>query len=460
MTMVIVMTLIFLIGYSGIILENEIKVNKAASALIMSVLIWIVYLAGGDQILSMGYSHSWHDYLSQFTGPATHEMLNDFIVNHELLPHLSDTASILLFLLGAMGIVEIIDRFQGFRVLTDHIRTRDKVKLLWILGLLGFFLSAVLDNLTTTIVMISLIRKLINKAEDRWIFASIVVIAANAGGAWSPIGDVTTILLWIGGQITAAYIIKAIFLPSLANILIPLLIASFFVKGVDEGPEDAGVESKEFTAPWERRFILALGVAALVFVPVFKTFTHLPPYLGMMLGLGVLWVTTDIMLRTHPREDKRILSVSRIVRQLDAPTILYYAGILTTVAALSSSGLLDLVAMKMDSGVGNIYGIDMLIGMLSSLIDNASLVAASMGMYDIASPGASGYLSTFVVNGDFWTFLAYTAGTGGSMLIIGSAAGVAAMSMENISFGWYFKRMSGLAFLGYLAGAALFYFGL
>ena len=460
MAMVIVMTLVFLIGYSGIILENEIKVNKAASALIMSVMIWIVYMAGGSQILSMGYSHSWHDYLSHFMGPASHELVTDFILNHELLPHLSDTASILLFLLGAMGIVEIVDRFQGFRVLTDHIRTRNKVKLLWVLGLLGFFLSAVLDNLTTTIVMISLIRKLINKPEDRWVFASIVVIAANAGGAWSPIGDVTTILLWIGGQITAAYIIKAIFLPSFLNILVPLAISSFFVRGVDEGPEGAGEEYKEFTAPWERRFILALGISALIFVPVFKTITHLPPYLGMMLGLGVLWITTDIMLRAHPREDKRVLSVSRIVRQLDAPTILYYAGILTTVAALSSSGLLDLVATKMDSGVGNIYGIDLLIGLLSSLIDNASLVAASTGMYNIAPVGASGYLSGFVGNGDFWTFLAYTAGTGGSILIIGSAAGVAAMSMENIRFGWYFKRMSGLAFLGYLSGAALFYFGL
>lgn len=460
MAMVIVMTLVFLVGYSGIILENNIKVNKAASALIMSVLIWIVYVAGGSRILSVGYSHSWHNYLSQFNGPVTQEVVTNFIVNHELLPHLSDTASILLFLLGAMGIVEIVDRFQGFRVLTDHIHTRNKVKLLWVLGLMGFFLSAVLDNLTTTIVMISLIRKLINKTEDRWIFASIVVIAANAGGAWSPIGDVTTILLWIGGQITAAYIIKAIFLPSLVNILVPLIIASFFIKGVDEGPGDAGDESREFTAPWERRFILALGVGALIFVPIFKTFTHLPPYLGMMFGLGVLWITTDIMLRAHPREDKRVLSVSRIVRQLDAPTILYYAGILTAVAALASSGLLDLVAMKMDSEVGNIYGIDMLIGMLSSLIDNASLVAASMGMYNIASPDTTGYLSSFVVNGNFWTFLAYTAGTGGSMLIIGSAAGVAAMSMENISFGWYFKRMSGLAFLGYLSGAAVFYFGL
>jgi len=460
MAMVIVMTLVFLIGYSGIILENEIKVNKAASALIMSVGIWIVYVIGGNQILGMGYSHSWHHYLSQFTGSATPEVITNFIVDHELLPHLSDTASILLFLLGAMGIVEIVDRFQGFRVLTDQIRTKNKVKLLWVLGLLGFFLSAVLDNLTTTIVMISLIRKLINKAEDRWVFASIVVIAANAGGAWSPIGDVTTILLWIGGQITAAYIIKAIFLPSFVNILVPLIIASFFLKGVDEGPEGDGEDSKEFTAPWERRFILALGVGALIFVPIFKTITHLPPYLGMMFGLGILWITTDIMLRAHPHEDKRVLSVSRIVRQLDAPTILYYAGILTTVAALSSSGLLDLVAMKMDSSVGNIYGIDMLIGLLSSLIDNASLVAASMGMYDVAQAGATGYLSTFVENGDFWTFLAYTAGTGGSMLIIGSAAGVAAMSMENIRFGWYFKRMSGLAFLGYLSGAALFYFGL
>ena len=460
MAMVIVMTLVFLIGYSGIILENNIKVNKAASALIMSVVIWIVYVIGGTQILAMGFSHTWHNYLSQFNGPVTQEVVTNFIVNHELLPHLSDTASILLFLLGAMGIVEIVDRFQGFRVLTDHIHTRNKVKLLWVLGLLGFFLSAVLDNLTTTIVMISLIRKLINKAEDRWIFASIVVIAANAGGAWSPIGDVTTILLWIGGQITAGYIVKAIFLPSLVNILIPLIIASFFVKGVDTGGKDAGEESKEFTAPWERRFILTLGVAALVFVPIFKTATHLPPYLGMMLGLGVLWVTTDIMLRAHPREDKRVLSVSRIVRQLDAPTILYYAGILTTVAALSSSGLLDLVALKMDSEVGNIYGIDMLIGMLSSLIDNASLVAASMGMYDIANADATGYLSSFVTDGNFWTFLAYTAGTGGSMLIIGSAAGVAAMSMENISFGWYFKRMSGLALLGYLSGAAIAYVGL
>lgn len=452
--MVIILILVFFIGYSGIILENQIKVNKAASALIMSVMIWFVYVIGGKEILSLGYSHAWHEYTSALTGTPTHEVTSDFIVHHELLPRLSDTASILLFLLGAMGIVEIIDRFQGFRVLTDHIRTRNKVKLLWILGLLGFLLSSVLDNLTTTIVMISLLRKLINKPEDRWVFASIVVIAANAGGSWSPIGDVTTILLWIGGQITASYIVKAAFLPALVNILVPLIIASFFVKGVDDGPGEGSDESNEFTAPWERRFILALGVSALIFVPIFKTITHLPPYLGMMFGLGVLWITTDIILRKHPREDRRVLSVSRIVRRIDAPTILYYAGILTTVAALSTSGLLDWVALKLDSGVGNIFGIDILIGMLSSLIDYASLVAATMGMYNIAHVGATGYLAGFVENGNFWTFLSYTAGTGGSMLIIGSAAGVAAMGMENISLGWYFKRISGLAILGYLAGAA------
>jgi len=318
-------------------------------------------------------------------------------------------------------------------------------------------MSAALDNLTTTIVMVALIRKLIDDKQTRWFFASMVVLAANAGGAWSPIGDVTTIMLWIGGQITAGNIIKMVFVPSVISIVIPLIIVSFTMRGKVTRPKLSLNETKEFTSSFERKLILIMGISGLLFVPVFKTITHLPPYMGMLFSLGVIWITTEIMHRNKTHEDRRKLTVIGVLRKVDVPTIFFFLGILTAVAALQSAGHLSLLAGWMNDKIGNIYIINMVIGVLSSIVDNVPLVAGAMGMYEIAHVASTGYDAFFVVDGAFWEFLAYCAGTGGSILIIGSAAGVAAMGMEKIDFIWYTKKISLLALIGYLAGAGTFY---
>jgi len=338
------------------------------------------------------------------------------------------------------------------------------VRLMWTLSFLTFFMSAALDNLTTTIVMVALLRKLVGDKEQKWFLASIIVLAANAGGAWSPIGDVTTIMLWIGGQVTAINIMLKVFLPSLTTIVVPLLIITFFYpKKEVHRPLSNGKEEKAFTSHKERVFILIMGVSALLFVPVFKTLTHLPPYMGMLFGLGLMWVTTEIMHQIKPEEDKRNLTVVSILSKVDVPTVLFFLGILMAVAALSSAGHLDILAGWLDRKVGDIYVINLIIGALSSVVDNVPLVAGAMGMYEITTPemlqaaADPVYAQFFVQDGLFWEFLAYCAGTGGSILIIGSAAGVAAMGMEKIDFIWYMKRISLLALAGYLAGGGVYW---
>ena len=452
------MVFIFVLGYLGIIFEHNLKINKAGTALVIGVLTWTVYALNGPEILSLGYSHKWQEYLIAHPQLNNLEGIRHFIANHELFEHLADISSILFFLLGAMTIVEVIDSFQGFRIITDQIKTRDRIKLLWVLSFLTFFMSAFLDNLTTTILMVTLIRKLLTKKENRWLFAGMIVVAANAGGAWSPIGDVTTIMLWIGNQITAGEIVGNIFLPSLVAMIVPLVICTFTMKGVTEPPVLSENESNEFTTPLERKIIFTLGILGLVSVPIFKTYTHLPPYLGMLLSLGTLWLITDIINQRRVRSDRRMLNVSHILRNLDSPTILFFLGILSAVSSLQSAGQLDLLAEWMNEKLGDIYLINLMIGFLSSVVDNVPLVAGAMGMYDIAPAGeAMGYASFFVQNGHFWTLLAYCAGTGGSIMIIGSAAGVAAMGMENISFGWYLKKIGWMAAVGYLAGAGVIF---
>ncbi|RLD81555.1 MAG: sodium:proton antiporter, partial [Bacteroidetes bacterium] len=362
-------------------------------------------------------------------------------------------------------IVEIIDQYQGFKVITDKIKTTNKVKLLWILSILTFFMSAALDNLTTTIVLVALIRKLIADKQTRWFYASMVVLAANAGGAWSPIGDVTTIMLWIGGQVTAANIIVMVIFPSLVTMIIPVVLLSFTMKGNVERPVLENSANNEFTSKNEQIFILILGVSALLFVPIFKTFTHLPPYMGMLFGLSILWVVTEIMARGKSEEDQRRRSVVAILSKVDVPTVLFFLGILSAVASLQSAGHLDLLAGFLNDKLGNIYLINGAIGILSAIVDNVPLVAGAMGMYEIADPAViatlpvseAAYASHFLVDGTFWELLAFTAGTGGSILIIGSAAGVAAMGMEKIDFIWYMKNISYLAFIGYIAGIGAFY---
>ncbi|MCY1634264.1 sodium:proton antiporter NhaD [Marinifilum sp. D737] len=451
------MVVVFVLGYTAIALEHPLKIDKAASALLIGVLTWTIYVFGGVDILSSGVSRAWNEYVAHNPGMDNAHGMLDFITHHEVLHHLSEISTILFFLLGAMTIVEIVDQHQGFKIITDKIKTTNKVKLLWVLSVLTFFMSAALDNLTTTIVIVALIRKLIDDQKDRWFFASMVVLAANAGGAWSPIGDVTTIMLWIGGQVTTINIITRVIVPSLFTMIVPLIIVSTYLKGHITRPALTEGEDKEYTTHKERVFILCLGVASLLFVPVFKTTTHLPPYLGMLFGLGVMWVVTEIMHRNKDHEFKSRLNVTGVLKKVDVPTVLFFLGILSAVASMQSAGHLDILASWLDKNVHDIYIINLIIGVLSSIVDNVPLVAAAMGMYPIEGAEAVGYAANFVQDGLFWEFLAYCAGTGGSMLIIGSAAGVAAMGMEKIDFIWYLKKITLLAFIGYLAGAGVYY---
>jgi Na+/H+ antiporter NhaD/arsenite permease-like protein len=441
------MALIFIVGYLCIALEHPLKIDKAASAILTAVICWTVLVFGADSILpalQAGESHG---------------------INTELRHHLGEISEILFFLMGAMTIVELIDAHEGFKVITNRIRTTKRVQLLWVIGFIAFFLSAALDNLTTTIVMVSLLRKLIKDKHDRWLLVGVVVIAANAGGAWSPIGDVTTTMLWIGNQITASGIISQLFLPSLVCLLVPLIFLSFTMKGDFERPELSAedAESPDPTTPFERNLVFVLGIGALLFVPVFKTVTHLPPYMGILFGLGVLWVVTEIMHSSKNAEDKHPLSVVGVLRKIDTTSVLFFLGILLAVSSLATAGHLTQVATYLKDSLGNVYAINLAIGLLSAVVDNVPLVAGAMKMYPLVSPealaSATGditWLSHFQVNGTFWEFLAYCAGTGGSCLIIGSAAGVAAMGMEKIDFIWYLKRISFLALIGYLGGAATY----
>ncbi len=471
------MLVIFVLGYAMIALEHPLKIDKAASALLTGTILWALYALNATGLLELGLSPSWgvavakaQDVLN-FIKPNVDDAFYNrawegtvdsashvsHFIKHELEHHLVEIAEILFFLLGAMTIVETVDQHQGFKLITDKIKTTNKVKLLWILSILTFFMSATLDNLTTTIVMVALLRKLIDDQKTRWFFASMVVLAANAGGAWSPIGDVTTIMLWIGGQITAVNIITYVILPSLVTMIVPLLIVTFTLKGEVERPVLDSSERDDFTTPGERKLLLIMGVSALLFVPVFKTVTHLPPYLGMLFGLGVIWLTTEIMHRNKPLEDKRKLTVIGILKKVDVPTILFFLGILSAVAALQSVGHLNVLSEWLYENMQNIYAINLVIGVLSAIVDNVPLVAGAMGMYPIAEAGTVGFMADFVVDGKFWEFLAYCAGTGGSILIIGSAAGVAAMGLEKIDFIWYMKKISLLALAGYLAGAGVYY---
>ncbi len=459
--MFILMVVIFVLGYVAIALEHPLKVDKAASALIIGTLCWVAYIIGAEDILSMGLSQSWLKFSAAHPDAHGIHAIQEFIVESEIIHHIGEIGEILFFLLGAMTIVEVVDQHEGFKVITDRIKTTNKVKLLWVVSLLTFFMSALLDNLTTTIVMVALLRKLIDDKPTRWLFASMVVLAANAGGAWSPIGDVTTIMLWIGGQVTTLRIIEGVFLPSFVCLVVPVIILSFTMKGTVTRPA-VNENEEEITSSRERMLMLILGISGLLFVPVFKTLTHLPPYMGMLLSLGVLWVISEIMHRNKPVAIKKRLKVVAILRRVDVPTVLFFLGILSAVAALQSAGQLSLLSKLLDEKLHNIYLIDLAIGALSSVVDNVPLVAGAMGMYPIAETGATGYLANFTQDGLFWEFLAYTAGTGGSMLIIGSAAGVAAMGLEKIDFIWYMKKISWLALVGYLSGALVYFlfFGL
>jgi Na+/H+ antiporter NhaD/arsenite permease-like protein len=360
--------------------------------------------------------------------------------------------------MGAMTIVELVDAHEGFRVITDRITTNNKVKMLWIICILTFFFSALLDNLTTSIVMVSLLRKLIDDRQTRWLFAGMVVIAANAGGAWSPIGDVTTTMLWIGGQLSTGVIVTHLILPSIVALVVPLVVISLRTRGDIVRPEEVHEEGWDPTTPFERNLVFAAGVAGLLFVPVFKTVTHLPPFMGMMLSLGLLWMLTERLHHSKNIEEKEHLTVIGVLRKIDSASVLFFLGILLAVGALQEAGHLIVAAEGLRAGLNDVFLIDLAIGLLSAVVDNVPLVAASMGMYDVvpAAAATDAWSAMFVEDGIFWQFLAYCAGTGGSALIIGSAAGVAVMGLERIDFMWYLKRISLLAVLGYFAGAGVF----
>jgi len=403
---------IFVIGYVAIALEHPIKINKTATALLTGVLCWTIYALGSTESVGSDLSH-----------------------------HLGEIAAILFFLLGAMTIVELIDAYEGFRLITDKIQTTNPKVLLWTVCCIAFFLSAILDNLTTAIVMVSLIRKLVNDRQMRLMFAGMIVIAANAGGAWSPIGDVTTTMLWIGGQISTIAIIKSLFLPSIVSLIVPLTILTFTIKGtLDKTPNDEPVARGS-------KLMLVLGVGALIFVPVFKTITGLPPYIGMMLGLAVVWIVSEII---NPHADEALrkpYSAGGALARIDTSSLLFFLGILLAVGALESMELLSHFSAWLDHTIKSQSVIITLIGVLSAIVDNVPLVAASMGMYNLAD---------FPMDHFIWEYLAYCAGTGGSILIIGSAAGVAVMGMEKIDFIWYLKKISLIALLGYLAGCGTY----
>lgn len=413
--------IIFVITYAAITLEHSIKINKSATALLGAGLLWTIYaVATSDHLL----------------------------VSHQLSESIASTAEIVFFLIGAMTIVEVIDAHNGFEVITSRIKTKKLSYLLWIVGFLTFFLSAVLDNLTATIVMISLTRKLLQKQEDRLLFAAMVVISANAGGAWSPIGDVTTTMLWIGGQITTLAIIKGLFLASLVNLIAPLLFVSHSMKGklISTQTKTYNISSM-LTSNFERNTMFYFGLGILVLVPVFKTVTHLPPFMGILFGLGLLWLVGDLIHYKKEDADKQQFTLAHALHRIDMTSIVFFIGILLAVATLEHSHILNSFAAFLDHAIGRKDYIVTLLGLLSAIVDNVPLVAASTGMYDLTQYPADSFL---------WEFMAYCAGTGGSILIIGSAAGVAAMGLEKIPFFWYVKNISWLALIGYFAGIATY----
>lgn len=426
--MEVIVIILFVIGYLLIALEHPIKINKSASAIITGVVCWTIYAV------------------------VQHESIDH--IGQQLAEHLSEIAAILFFLMGAMTIVELIDAYQGFRIITDRITTKNPKTLLWVICWVTFFLSALLDNLTTSIVMVSLVRKLVPNKNMRLFFSGMIVIAANAGGAWSPIGDVTTTMLWIGGQISAVNIIKTLLLPSIVCMVIPLIYLQFTLKGElghagshDHSKQEGHGHGHQHKDVKGSKLMLFLGLAGLMSVPVFKTVTHLPPYLGMLLALGVLWVVSELINPDMDEAEKKPYTAAGALARIDVPSVLFFLGILLAVGALESMEILHHFATFLDTTLGDNRIIITLIGILSSIVDNVPLVAASMGMYS---------LETYHTDHMIWEYLAYCAGTGGSILIIGSAAGVAVMGMEKIDFIWYLKRISLLAMLGYFAGAIVY----
>lgn len=448
--MIIAAILVFVLGYAAIAFEHPLKINKTAPALMIGALVWTLLATFGSS--DAGVLAFMDHELGQKVQDGLHTSYIDKVVFF-LREHLSEISEILFFLLGAMTIVETVDAHQGFKIITNRIKTKDQRKLLWIISLVTFFLSSVLDNLTTAIVMVSLLRRLVHDDKQRMFFVGMVVIAANAGGAWSPIGDVTTTMLWIKGQITDVNIIKTLFLPSLVCMVLPVIVANLFMKGEVVRAEYDHEQAKKEENIKGSGLMFFLGVLGLIFVPAFKILTHLPPYLGMLISLSVVWIVSELLHLDKSEEERKEYTALHALTKVDTPSVLFFLGILLAIGGLQSMGVLHSLAEWMDHTIGDKHIIALAIGAASAVIDNVPLVAASQGMYSEAFKQA---LPGMGVDGSFWEFLAYTAGTGGSMLIIGSAAGVAVMGMEKIDFFWYLKKIGWLAMLGYLAGAGVY----
>ena len=426
-SLTIAIIVVFIIGYFFIAIESVTEINKAAIALLMCVICWSLFMMSPESYISAD------NVIAE--------------VGEKIKMSLGETGETLFFLMGAMTIVEIVDSNGGFNFVRDTIKTRSKRKLLWRIAFMAFFLSAILDNLTTSIVMIMVLRKLVQDRKERLIYAALVIIAANSGGAFSPIGDVTTIMLWIKGVITTQGVITEIFIPSLVSMVIPALILQYQLSGKFDKEQNLKVAEISAFTKTQRNIIFWLGVGGLCFVPVFRSLTNLPPFMGILLVLGILWTVTEIFHRSTDEEDTMAKRVTELLTRIDLSTILFFLGILMAVSCLEHIGVLTALGQSLDqvSG-GNHYLVTGIIGVLSSIVDNVPLVAGAMGMYPVAAMG------DMAVDGIFWQLLAYCAGVGGSMLIIGSAAGVVVMGLEKITFGWYLKRITWIAFVGYLCG--------
>ncbi len=458
----------FVIGYLLIALEHKTRINKAAIAVLLGMTLWVMYMFCPDALISSSSPDAFKHFLD--TNPEVGKLplaqqCVKFISGYQVPHFLGDVVQIVFYLIAAMSIVELIDVHAGFTCITSRITTRNKTKLLVIITFLTFFLSAVLDNLTTAIVMTMLLRKIVTDKRERWIFASMVILAANSGGAWSPIGDVTTIMLWINENVTTGSLIENLLLPSLASIIVPLILVSFWLgKGDVTSPEQDDLNKyNPYITNLERNVILALGIGGLLSIPVFKALTHLPPFMGALFAMGIIWIYIGIMYDFKPyAPESKKFRMTRVIQRIDFATILFFFGILLAVGVLQAVGILGSVSKFLDENVHNVYIINTIIGMLSSIVDNVPLVAGAMGMYEMPTEEMlsvaqnSNYLQNFVQDGTFWLLLTYCAGVGGSMLIIGSAAGVVVMGLEKITFAWYLKHFTIIAASGYFAGIIVF----
>ncbi len=461
-----IMVLVFIIGYFFIAIEHRVGIDKAAIALLTGGILWVLYILLSPLTVPNVFHVHFHEFVADNNSvnilPLI-EQCRSYIVDVHIIESLGEISETLFFLMGAMTIVELVDVHGGFYIITDRITTRNKKLLLILIAFITFFMSSILDNLTTSIVMVMMVRKIVPNYKERWVYGSMIIIAANSGGAWSPIGDVTTIMLWIKGKITTGPLISSLFIPGLISMIVPMLLATRMLKGeLVETSRKAAGHISTILSEKERLILSAMGVLALVMVPVFKYLTHLPPFVGVLIGLSILWIYTEIIYSRKETTETLKHRVTRVLKRVDTATILFFLGILLAVNALQGTGVLNIMGAFLEERVHNVYLINIAIGFLSAIVDNVPLVAVAMGMYPladasmIAAAADPAFMQTFVQDGSFWLFLAYCAGVGGSLLIIGSAAGVVVMGIERITFNWYLKHFSLLALAGYLAGAGTF----